>query len=690
MTKRTQKQRISYAEVDSDHDWPSSEDEGEVGARAGTSKGGKGKAGGRGRGGGDSSYGSAKPPKKKPRRSSAGTISGKNDDVASTTTKEPKKPKYNEDLLLQLPFDMLAEVCSHLDTKDLISLAKVSRDFRKLFLSSTTRSLWATKRRQDGYEPLEGMNELTFAHLLHGSGCQHCDALYARTTFIFRARLCDTCTREQFVTLSQVYAHFKDLHDETLRCLQTEHGFYRFADVEDVDTQLHDLEDEDDETRSRNQRLNFGTTRSRRRASAPTGEFKEPVAVKTFVEAKVTVLEKERKTVERVWERREELLDAEIEAMAASRAQERERERERTNRYAEELEIQYGWTSAQVDFYKTPWRRHRVKQSVPETAPADDVDGWASYQQAIQDLFDGEEAERQAQPGRQARRGVLRNLLNTLKDDLEDELSNVFPSFSEFQDLPEIRPLWHPADAELENETAAKKLPIGRTALRAFAERLRVEAIRQILSAQGNKPLRSFSSEPSAYPTDKYNEAFFTRITSLFFGTRVTGVYSRTKVALPFPACVPNLDSYGLVQYGLGCAISYKQVCAVRAVVKAAGLDEDTVTADDLDELGAAFKWPTCPRSYMRSTNYRWIQMVEVITRRGPGVKKLMAGATVELEFKAQDRKGKGKVSIFDDSDDDERLVGLWSDEEDVKPKIEQDESDDEGEEQDEDEDSDA
>ncbi|GAA6032984.1 hypothetical protein JCM8097_000084 [Rhodosporidiobolus ruineniae] len=67
---------------------------------------------------------------------------------------------------------MLAEVSSYLEVPDLISLAKVSKQFHKLVLSPSTRSYWTALRRCDGYELPSGMDELSFCLFVYGKNCQ--------------------------------------------------------------------------------------------------------------------------------------------------------------------------------------------------------------------------------------------------------------------------------------------------------------------------------------------------------------------------------------------------------------------------------------------------------------------------------------------------------------------------------------
>ncbi|GAA6033006.1 hypothetical protein JCM8097_000094 [Rhodosporidiobolus ruineniae] len=670
MTSRTRNRRVSYKEIDSASEGEDNDiEEGENDETMSTTKASGSKARGRG-----DTYGTAKPPKKKARRSTTKSKNFSKDDSAV-----PEVPSYNADLLLDLPFDMLAEVCSHLDAVDLISLAKVSKQFRKLFLSPSTRSVWTTLRRRDGYELPEGMSEIDLALFMFGTHCQLCGAanstkLYDHGIRCFRAR-------------RDLRLRLKELHDKVFECIQgASSGFYIAADLDRVNEQLQDLEYEDEQTRSDNLKLTLWTTKSRRRSSASTGQPKEANAVDRFVEQRKAEIEKQNEDMNRLSERESKLRQqARLERGEQLRRQ-REEHEVRQKREGEELVAVYDWTDEQVALAQS-YRGRLVIQGKPAVSPAEDIDGWRKYRDAIQVVLDVEEAERQAEPGRNARLGVLRDFLEDLQDDLDDELD-------------------YPADAQLDKDDVVKLLPVGRKALKTYADRVRIQAIQQIVAAQtGASPSTSTSS--AAYPKDTYNDAFFSRITSTFLVRRISPSYGgifgggSTFLAKSYPACLRYRSTYSTSASFLRSSISFKQVCAIRACVKAAGADEDTVTVDEMDDFGAAFTWPLCPRKTSRGTRLNWVNMVPLIERRGPGVQRLKAGELVELSFTpptTTERKGKAKMPatfVFSDSEDSEDdsdedvkpVIAMDSDEEDVKPVIESDGEADELEEEEEEED---
>ncbi|GAA5959216.1 hypothetical protein JCM10213_001377 [Rhodosporidiobolus nylandii] len=665
MLRTARKPRVSYAEVDSDADGLSSADEGgAVGARAGGSKG----RGGKDRAGGDA-YGTTKPARKKARRSSI--TSSKNKGKAKKAS-EPVKSPYSAGLVLDLPFDLLSEVCSYLDSADLISLAKVDKSFRTLFLSPETRSFWAKVRRRDGYELPKAMDELEFALLVHGKACQACGGGFAPTYLKLRHRLCQSCENDRQAATLQLL----EMLNADIVCK------YLISDLEDVNVALQELEDEDEQAREANERVRQAavwTTKSRRK-SGPAADPQDEGRAQRYVEECEKKREAANEEIERVEKQHRKLLQLKAEEARKKRIQATEEAAAKEKRTAEELKEDHEWTDEQADFYLS-YRRHQVRQTPPQSAPSDDSKGWLKYRNAIQAFLDEAEAERQAEPGRRARRAFLEDSYTELKKEMDDELDGVFPGKNEFESLPAVKALWHPRDAELDEEIWAEELPSVRDVLRRFAEDTRVHAIRYILAAQTNRSVKSLSSRAADYPKDKYGDAFFRRATSSFFDHTLLG-----RRPVQYPAFVAGASNWGTLEHRLKRGISFKLISAVRGVIDAADLEVDTATPQDLDALGAAFRWPECPRKSSRSSRLSWMTMVSLIHRKGPGVRRLEAGEIVKLEFdppSKKDLKGKGKAveTADDDADISEREAGSVS---------ELSRSDDSGSEASEDEDDDA
>ncbi|BGP42739.1 hypothetical protein JCM10450v2_006849 [Rhodotorula kratochvilovae] len=253
MPKRQVKQRVSYVEVDSDTDLAASDDElmksgngDDAAGRAGEGVG----SSGRGKG---ATYGARKPVRKKARKSTTAKDKDKG--------KEREKGVLDVKLLLDLPFDMLAEVCTHLRLADLVHLASTSRALRELLLSKSCAQLWGLVRRENGYVLPDEMGGIEFGLLLEGKRCQRCGAsAYIETLQHLRIRLCKKCTKQLVVKRREVANEMSHLHSYTLDCLpcqrdsRREKGdrFLRSA-LDEVNDQLQNLDDEDEQARAENE-----------------------------------------------------------------------------------------------------------------------------------------------------------------------------------------------------------------------------------------------------------------------------------------------------------------------------------------------------------------------------------------------------------------------------------------------------
>ncbi|GAA5874086.1 hypothetical protein JCM8547_004823 [Rhodosporidiobolus lusitaniae] len=613
MTGRTKKPRKSYVEVDSDADWSSGGEERDVGSG---SKSGTSRQQGGGRKAKGDTYGTAKPAKKKARRSSS-TVTG-----VRAGGKEVKH-KYDADLLLRLPFDLLAEICEHLDPLDLINLALVSKDFRKLFLSITTRSIWTSMRRRDGYELPNGLDDYSFALLLYSPYC------------------------EVSLSLPALPVNTANASPDAARC------YYLPSELEAVNEQLQDAEDEDEQTRAELEKSRVYITKSRRRSSAATNEVKEANAVERYVEEKKEQLKEERKGIQRVLDRQDELDDMEEQRYWDEVERLRNETTAKKKLLGEELVANHGWTDAQVSFYQDGRSQYRLHQhAAPEASPSDDVNGWRAYRDAIQAYLDEQEAERQAAGPRQIRRDAVEGLYDTLVDELEDELGGIRPSYQEFRDIPEIRTLWYPRDAKFDSGAAAKTLSLGRTVFKTFVEQRRLDAVRAILSAQDKSVVGTF-------PVEKYGNDFFSLAMSSFWQNSSRYGRGQLKLVSYIDFASGDCSAYSTLDYySIRRGTSFKQVQAIRTCVAAAGLDEKTATIDDMNQLGPVFRWPTCSRKMSRNSVLKWTSMVQLIMRRGPGVRKLQAGERVEVEFVSPSSKdGEGKGKAVEQNDDSEMSV---------------------------------
>lgn len=65
----------------------------------------------------------------------------------------------------------LEKICTHLEQKDLLELARSARIFRALLLSRAGRSIWAAARLAEELPLPKGMSEVQLAVFMEGRAC---------------------------------------------------------------------------------------------------------------------------------------------------------------------------------------------------------------------------------------------------------------------------------------------------------------------------------------------------------------------------------------------------------------------------------------------------------------------------------------------------------------------------------------
>ncbi|PPR02534.1 hypothetical protein CVT24_001960 [Panaeolus cyanescens] len=130
-------------------------------------------------------------------------------DPITSATKKPKtrmKRKGSLTKMLDMPFDILLEIFKHLLPPDLLSLGRVSRDFRRLVMSAEFKSIWINSRSYIPNSPEcpQDITEAMFAELTFGKSCLVCGAngSHVYTLWQARTRLCQTCISESFVSVA--------------------------------------------------------------------------------------------------------------------------------------------------------------------------------------------------------------------------------------------------------------------------------------------------------------------------------------------------------------------------------------------------------------------------------------------------------------------------------------------------------
>ncbi|KAI0700106.1 hypothetical protein BC835DRAFT_1502839 [Cytidiella melzeri] len=135
----------------------------------------------------------------------------------SKTTRVGRSGKIRGKLqeMLDMPLDVILDICSHLSPKDLMNLARTSKDLRKFFMSRNTLAFWKAARLNiPGLPPCPAdLSEPAYASLMFDARCHHCSSkncyyVYWRC----RIRLCKSCRALQEVSVHQgKYQYVEDL-----------------------------------------------------------------------------------------------------------------------------------------------------------------------------------------------------------------------------------------------------------------------------------------------------------------------------------------------------------------------------------------------------------------------------------------------------------------------------------------------
>ncbi|GAA5909538.1 F-box protein [Sporobolomyces salmoneus] len=609
----TRKKKINYAEVDSDVDLDEEERELDKMKASEQLNSKENKSKKVGDTFGTTSRGSSK----KKRR----TTTPKSD-RRSNAAEEPDNPTYDSKLLLDIPFDLFVEVCSHLDGKDLLSLAQVDTVLRNILLSRGARSIWSSLRRKLGFPLPDGLSELDFALLEYLEKCQVCEKNIENrkmNTFL-RTRFCQKCSKPYTISSKGLFKAWPSLHRSTIHCVRYYDDKYLISDLETVDAVLKELEDDDENARCllESTRTKGSSTRPRQsNISAPSVEANH---VENFTSNLIKV--------------NRERLEEEAEEAEAERA---EAELQAIKTIVKSLKSDHQWAADEADYLQRWGVFERV---APKVTVREDPAAWTECRALIRKEIDENIAERIRQQALRTRRSAIRPYY--LELELEKDQWNVFPGLDGFMEFSSIKPLWEPEGAVIDEDTWSELRPQILEELTALQESNRVEAIRCILAAnRGLSSKSSLSKDPADYPPTYYNENFFARVTSLFVRY---GWNNRTKPLAPYPEILHGRPS------DLSSQINRRSMLIIRSLVEAAGKDPDRFNASDLGRLEKGFIWINDPRKTKRSERRWWFQLFDDAYYKGPSYRKIIEGEGLKFKY----RSSSTSESDDDDSNNDD------------------------------------
>ncbi|ORY41186.1 hypothetical protein BCR35DRAFT_311367 [Leucosporidium creatinivorum] len=566
------------------------------------------------------------------------------------------------EVFLNVPFDILAEICSHLDPRDLLKLCCTSGLFRSLLLSRSGRSIWLAARRGANLPELKGLNEINYALLLHGTTCMTCgrEAKTVAPDFILRTRLCASCKLSTLTTRTQLRT-LDGLHAQAIACTPGTHlrpcdfgqdapQYYPSAQLLEVSDTLNELQDKDDLAQDEWESL-VSTEPPRS-------------AVQAFVDKQAALVRERTNEAKLIAETLKRNTDEESERLRTGKVSEWEN-RKRELKVAEWLDEEVEWylnnvfkcVTSGTGFLSTSDRRAFFRPSW--SRPSNDPEDWETIRKQVKDRI-GDEARRRAEgDARTARYQRQRTRFQGLRTYYDELLSQqngeydklTFPRFHPFRRLASIKPFWEPEEAAALNDEAwEESLEAINRDVMEYRSSLRIEAIGAILAANRGVAASSFSTNPANYPEDEFDDTFFHRITSLFFSQEAG------EGLAPFPACL-NFTPRSEYEPCLRIYLKPLHIKILRALLQAAQLDEETATLKDFDELGAAFLWPAHPRKKCRKSRYSATELMEFIYGRHrsspqdcPELKFKVVGSTVE------DEEGRSMIDeqASDDGDEDE------------------------------------
>ncbi|KAK0196011.1 hypothetical protein F5146DRAFT_1028152 [Armillaria mellea] len=102
---------------------------------------------------------------------------------------------------VELPLDILLEIFGLLNPLDLLRLARLSKDFRKVLLSKSTICAWKSARSNlEGFPgPYPGMSEPAWVNLAFMPECHYCTKTVRYPDMSLKTRLCPSCAKTRLV-----------------------------------------------------------------------------------------------------------------------------------------------------------------------------------------------------------------------------------------------------------------------------------------------------------------------------------------------------------------------------------------------------------------------------------------------------------------------------------------------------------
>ncbi|KAJ3751301.1 hypothetical protein DFH05DRAFT_1470822 [Lentinula detonsa] len=140
-------------------------------------------------------------PRKRAKRISAES-SGKKAKKKGIASKQLRRVRGKLGLLERLakdaPMEVILEVFCHLEPRDLLRLARTSRELRNLLMSKTLENIWrAARQNVEDLPPCpHDLSEPQYAFLIYEPICHLCDRRVESVLWSFRMRCCQDCASD--------------------------------------------------------------------------------------------------------------------------------------------------------------------------------------------------------------------------------------------------------------------------------------------------------------------------------------------------------------------------------------------------------------------------------------------------------------------------------------------------------------
>ncbi|KAI5478428.1 hypothetical protein MNV49_005069 [Pseudohyphozyma bogoriensis] len=440
---------------------------------------------------------------------------------ATATTKGKKKGAAGKlSAFMNVPLDILAEICTHLTPLDLIRLASLSKAFRALLVhSNNCNSIWIRARKQFGLPALQanqalgGMSEWQYAYLVFVKKCHDCNATCHVADFYLRTRLCKSCRKKRIDWYSDhaSYNFIKDAHPDLRKCLATspysasnwkkEGSLPNVlkADAHFINDQLWEKYREDEATKAKSKS---------KKETVGNG----PLVAK-FVEERVALVVKIKSDAKAIQETLTKFEEEEKNAKADKKISDDIIISTRRIAIRQKvMALGYAWSDTNSEL----WNKSPL---VNKAEPLTD-DGWKKEKPKIVKLLEKIKESReveQAAYAKRVRQGRIQTPYYRLKSTEADNARKDYPRFGDFLQLPTVKKFWESSSKSFVQAEWDSQLDKIKNEVDDHREKVRINAIRTILAASQKVDMNTLSTNPRLYPSSKYDDAFFELATSGLF-----------------------------------------------------------------------------------------------------------------------------------------------------------------------------